>query len=223
MVKKIPLLLIAAVVLLPQVSRASPNDFPLRTVTVKVYLDEDLYAEREDEPLKGFIKNLISAVSKRFEEEKEFRISFVLTGIYRWRIKPGESELHGSKTLDLLEENITKSDDADLLLGITAKNLINCVVEKDKIKVASCDGMAYVSGRAILLKLNTRPAPHIYREHSKVDELTLLHELGHIFGVVGHKSEGIMHESRSQDFWDEDSKQTIMRNRHRIFKPRDTP
>ncbi len=213
-----------------------------REITIKVLMDQDLLNQADERVLRKRILDTVVAASKTLEEEK-LRISLTITDYLPWKIQPDKKELDLKRAVDPLER-MAKDDEADIFLGITVRPLFRCLKYAVKtydesipppsdsegsdcrIKQFGITGAAYsttkkgvATGRGILIRIQ-KTQLRVYANHPQADELVLLHELGHIFGISGHSLDerSIMHKKITGEIFDEKSRHTILENRMRRFK-----
>jgi len=174
-----------------------PENLPLRTITIKIAVDQKLKA---DGTWKIDSRRSLKAVSDIFT--KEFGLEFQIDDYQYWR--PDLKQKNTRDRLNDLQSQVIH-DDSDIVLGLLSRDRGNVIPEG----IAS-----YIHGYILL----------DYSESQIETNKVLFHELCHIFGACDIKEKGsIMDCGQSGIKFDGFTHKIIRLNRCRTFHPNEFP
>ena len=178
--------------------RAHTRSF--RKIALAVMIDYKLFANGKKYSTLLSVLRVIEAASLYFSVN--FGIIFVVSKFFIWKLSPEVSTLHSDWSLQSFQQNATRSQKYNILLGFTDRKLFS-IEKANKI-----DGGALLLGNtAIVRLLDSKPTLQI-----------LLHELGHIFGAIHVNTHSVMRSNSPESMeFDEVNKRRILANRNRCF------
>jgi tetratricopeptide (TPR) repeat protein len=169
----------------------SSFDSPVRTIRVKVALDESLIGSgvtREE------IKSLLLSASRAFKSR--FGLRFTATTFKSWNPERNSRSL--LSLLNDLRRKVSRGNE-EIVLGI---------VSADRMKGDQCGFTSYAHGHVLIKHVDSRT----------LMSFVLKHELCHVFGAVDIDEPGsIMGVGRAGDSFDEFTTSVVLINRSRTF------
>jgi len=203
------------------INPAVPTDnekLPLRIVTIGALVDKDYLNKAGEKGAEKEINEIIDFASKIFEQE--FAIKFKLTEIRPWNFPVGKEEIDGYAAIDDVKI-ISDGLSSDITIAFSQKNIFICAKKNNlNLLLPKCpDGKTktIISGIA-WSHLSDTATVRLYDKAKYV----ALHEISHLFGAIDIDIEtphSIMFwQITSTTKFDEENKQTIMKNRNRKFK-----
>jgi len=174
-----------------------PQDLSIRSVRVKIVVDEEF---RKKDSWRQEVKRLIYETSRIFEDN--FGIEFKLHSIKSWYSPNSLFSMHA--LLKDLRQKFSR-EDTDIILGLTSQYHL----KNDLLGVAS-----YLNGFVLLRRIDS----------SFVMRQTLVHEFSHLFGAIDlNEKKSVMGNGQTVESFDEFSKRIIFANKDRSFQPGSFP
>ncbi|MGD2295857.1 MAG: tetratricopeptide repeat protein, partial [Candidatus Aminicenantes bacterium] len=190
---QIPQILLCALFLFLFVKGGFPQIQPVRTINLKVVVDEEY---KKNKAWRINVSRLVSGTSMIFE--KNFGIRFRIKSLGTWN----SDNTHISMRVLLTDlQRSVPLKDCDIVLGFTDQ----LHLDHDLYGVAS-----YLYGYILLRDVRFFSS----------ERIMLLHEICHLFGAVDLKQKGSIMSSTSPDVkFDEFTRKIIFLNKHRRFNP----